>query len=71
MTIKVLRMLRRTLYVASWQVHLGDGSNGSHILCNVVNEILAVFSTFSACLQSCKKDVHVVSLSIFKFRKTA
>jgi hypothetical protein len=25
--VKRLRMLRRTLYVASWQVYLGDGSN--------------------------------------------
>ena len=25
--VRRLRMLRRTLYVASWQVYMGDGSN--------------------------------------------
>jgi hypothetical protein len=25
--VRRLRMLRRTLYAASWQVYLGDGSN--------------------------------------------
>ena len=41
--VRRLRMLRRTLYVAPWQVYLGDGSNALISMDDISNEDVRLF----------------------------